>query len=65
MKMDMSGAAKSTGCGVVVCGDAGAVGLGVDDAKHGFTVDDLALVRQRLIRIRRRENNLCQVAGCA
>ncbi len=39
-------------------------GLGVDDAKHGFTVDELALVMAAFDTHRRRENNLCQVAGC-
>ena len=44
MKMARGGAAKSTGCGVVICVMQEQFGLGVDDAKHGFTVDELALV---------------------
>ncbi len=42
MKRARGGAAKSTRCGVVICRDAEQFGLGVDDAKHGFTVDELA-----------------------
>ncbi len=64
MKMGTRWSRKSTGCGVVICRDAGTVWSGLDDAKHGFTVDELALVMAAFIRIRRRENNLCQVAGC-
>ncbi len=55
---------ESTRCGVVICRDAGTVWSGRSDAKHGFTVDELALVMAAFDSTRRRENNLCQVAGC-